>query len=372
MQRHNSDLLSQRIATSPSEAVRPMSGVRFDWTMAVLSAWIVIGLYIDGWSHRHVSELETFFTLWHGVFYSGYLALACFTSVAILQGVRQGAPWHQVLPIGYGMTVAGLVTFGTGGIADLLWHELFGFEKSVEALVSPSHLLIFIGLGLIVSGPLRAAWHRVHERSPLLTSPALPLLLSLTLLWSVFTFVTMFVHPFVGARAGLKNWTLLAPFGVTTLGFAMSEGMSGIVVQTTIMMGLFLIAIKRWRLRFGSMTAAFTCNVALVSLLNDQYPLILPAFLAGLGADLLLTLFQPSASRVWAYRLFASAVPVMLYAGYFICLWATEGLGWSVQMITGGIVLAGLTGWLVSYLVLPPPSHSPSSDTGNTTGQIAL
>jgi len=366
---------SQRITLSSAETARLTGGARFDGIMAVLSAWIVAGFYIDGWSHRHVTVLETFFTIWHVPLYSGYVATACFTIAAIRQGTRKGAPWRQALPGGYGMAAVGLAIFAAGGMADMLWHELFGFEKAVETVISPSHLLIYIGVGLTVSGPLRAAWHRgdaTAENAPPHVTDIWPALLSLTLLWSVFTFVTMFVHPFVGARPGLTNWTLVASFGPTALGFASSEGLSGIVVQTAMMMGLTLLAIGRWRLPFGSLTAVFTGNAALVSLLDEQFLLILPALVGGLGADLLLRWLQPSAGRRWAYRLFAVAVPLMLYAGYFICLKAREGLGWSVHMITGGLVLAGITGWLLSYLVFPPPLGARHDSGGHTADQTAL
>jgi hypothetical protein len=39
---------------------------------------------------------------------------------------------------------------------------------------------------------------------------------------------------------------------------------------------------------------------------------------------------------------------------YFLALRLTEGIWWSVHVWAGAIVLAGLVGWLVSYLVVPP------------------
>lgn len=338
----------------PSAAVQPVGGARFDLIMATLSAWMILGLYIDGWSHMHL-HLETFFSWWHAIFYSGFVAMVLFIGLTILQSTRKGTPWAQTLPRGYGKTVLGLLVFITGGLGDMVWHVLFGLEKSVEALVSPSHLLIFMGFGLTVSGPFRAAWQRPDEDSPSSLRHHLPLLISLTLLWSVFTFVTMIMHPFVGAHAGLRSWTIWAAHGPVTLENAQIVGISGIVVETAILMGLLLLTIARWQLPFGSVTLILTSNMALVSLLGDQYLLIPFAFLSGLGADLLLMRLQPSIKRIGAYRLFAFAVPVLTYTGYFLGLKAKEGLGWSVQVVTGALVLAGITGWLVSYLVLPPP-----------------
>lgn len=104
-------------------------------------------------------------------------------------------------------------------------------------------------------------------------------------------------------------------------------GISSIVVQTAILMGLVLLIVGRWQLPFGSFTLFFSSNLALVSLLGDQSLLVPLAIPVGLGADLLLWLLQPSATRIGAYRLFASAVPVLVYAGYFLYVKARGGFG---------------------------------------------
>lgn len=346
---------SPRDRVLPTTAVPPVGGAaRFDLIMAILSAIMILGLYIDGWSHMHL-HLETYFSWWHAIFYAGFVVITLFVGLTIFQGTRKDIPLTQTLPRGYGSTILGLLVYILGGMGDMVWHSLFGLEKSVEALVSPTHLLIFVGLGLTVSGPFRAAWQRPddEDRSLGLWS-LLPALLSLTLLWSVFTFVTMIMHPFVGAHAGSKSWTIWTAHGGPTLEGAQIVGISGIVVETAILMGLLLLTLHRWRLPFGSVALVLTSNMAFVSLLGDQYLLIPFAFLSGVASDLLLIRLQPSINRIGVYRLFAFAVPVLVYAGYFLGLKVKEGLGWSFQVVTGSLVLAGLTGWLVSYLVFPP------------------
>jgi hypothetical protein len=34
------------------------------------------GAFLDNWPHAHIATLDTFFTPWHGVLYSGYAACA--------------------------------------------------------------------------------------------------------------------------------------------------------------------------------------------------------------------------------------------------------------------------------------------------------
>src|SRR6266851_3497488 len=67
------------------------SSLGFDWAMVVVSVWWLGGLFIDGWAHSNIPQLETFFTPWHAVFYSGYLAVALTLLVRVLQNLRQAA-----------------------------------------------------------------------------------------------------------------------------------------------------------------------------------------------------------------------------------------------------------------------------------------
>lgn len=41
----------------------------------LFGAWLVIGVVVDGWAHNN-DKPETFFTPWHGVFYSGFAVCA--------------------------------------------------------------------------------------------------------------------------------------------------------------------------------------------------------------------------------------------------------------------------------------------------------
>ena len=51
-------------------------GLRFDWLISVLNMIFLGGLYLDGWAHNHDRTDESFFTVWHAFFYSGFLLIA--------------------------------------------------------------------------------------------------------------------------------------------------------------------------------------------------------------------------------------------------------------------------------------------------------
>src|SRR5918997_4141998 len=74
----------------------------------LLGAWMTFGTHLDGWGHTHViSTQETFFTPWHGILYSGWLALAAWIY------------HHRDLP-GYRLGLIGAVGFGAGGLIDMV------------------------------------------------------------------------------------------------------------------------------------------------------------------------------------------------------------------------------------------------------------
>ncbi|MGH8526270.1 MAG: hypothetical protein ACREXY_19315, partial [Gammaproteobacteria bacterium] len=161
-----------------------------------LCTWLVLGLYIDGWAHRHF-KIETVFTPWHLILYSGFLAVATYLLFIWYRNHVQGYPWRRAMPPGYELSLLGLLIFVLSGLGDLIWHELFGFEHDLEALLSPTHLVLALGGTLMIAGPFRSAWQRPDTPSAPSLATQWPMLLSLTLLLSILTFFTQFAHPFV-------------------------------------------------------------------------------------------------------------------------------------------------------------------------------
>jgi hypothetical protein len=330
------------------ELTRPLGNVRFDWVMAVLSAVFVGGLFLDGWAHTHGRVDQSFFTAWHAVFYAGYAAVAVALVASLLKNRGRGYPWRRALPPGYGLSMFGALIFTAGGAGDLIWHTLFGIEAGVEAVLSPTHLALALGLGLLASGPVRAAWQRPEAVSGWAAQG--PMLLALTVTLSVLTFFTEYAHPVVFPAAGAGH-----PYGGSE-----GLGVASILLQTGVLMGTILLAVRFGTLPAGALTLMVTLNAVAMGFVNSHgaYPLalVVAAAAGGLSADLLRAQLHPSAGRPVAWRFFASLVPAIFYLYYFLALRLTEGISWSVHLWAGSIVLAGLTGWLLSYLLIPSRS----------------
>jgi hypothetical protein len=240
----------------PHQAPRRLvaGGLGFDALMTLLGSWVVGGLFLDGWAHTHGQVDATFFTPWHGLLYAGLAAVFGVLGATLAVNRRAGSAWRRALPAGYGWSLVGALLFGAAGLADLVWHTLFGFEANFEALASPPHLLLVAGVWLIVGGPLRAAWQR--PATPRTWPEQLPAVLSLTFLLSLLTFFTAQAQPI--PNPGF--WGGPAPSRTGNAGLLQEMGMTSLLLSTAALSGMLLFLLGRWQPRPGALTLILTLN----------------------------------------------------------------------------------------------------------------
>lgn len=346
-----------------------VGGIGFDRLMTVLFVWLMVGLHLDGWAHIHRAGLETFFTPWHAVLYSGFFAISMtLVAVPILNRLR-GAPWWNAMPTGYGAALVGVPLFLLGGAGDMLWHIVFGVENGTEALLSPTHLLLALSVVLFFTGPVRAAYSRAHatDRQTGWTY-ALPLLVTLGLLLALFAFFTQYASPFAtlwpGGTPPQRWFANMHPAAADELTeMALGLGIASVLVHTALLMSVLLFTVRVWTLPFGSITLVIGLSSLLMAAMQGQTLGIEPVVMFGVGmaagliADLLLAGLRPAPSGPMAFRLFAFSVPFALYSVYFAVLALTIGMWWSIHVWAGAIVVSGLVGVLISYLLVPPSNH---------------
>jgi hypothetical protein len=347
--------------TAPVTAPGPRArSLAFDATMTALSGVFVAGLFLDGWAHTHGRVDDTFFTPWHAVLYAGYLITAAYLVATLLRHRVRGHAWRQALPPGYAPSLLGTALWLPTGLGDLAWHEIFGAEANLDALLSPPHLVLALGMGLIVTGPVRAAWRR-PDREADGWRERWPLLVSLAYLLSLFTFFIQVAHPATNLWGAGP-----LPRGRGSASLELETGVVSLLLTSGVSSGVILALLSRFTLPAGALTLVLTLNAAAMGVLYWQrpYPLHHVAGLAAaaLTTDGLYRLLQPSRRRVGALRAFAFLQPLAFHAVYFLALWARVGLSWSVHLVTGTLVLAGLLGWLLSYLVAPPQAPRSAHD----------
>jgi hypothetical protein len=328
--------------TAPSQS--------FDRIYIATSLFFTGGLFLDGYAHNHLlSQIESFFTPWHAVFYAGFFAQVLLLGVVFRGGRRRGRSWREAVPPGYALSLLGAGIFFFGGFGDMIWHTLFGIEADVEALLSPTHLVLAFGGTLMGAGPLRSAWLRPGSRSPWTA------LLSAAITISAFTFMTQFAqptyHPWAAASVVYEH----AP----DLSFILqSAGVAGLILQAAVFSGIALYLIQRWRLPFGAFTLVLGLNAFAMSFMHFEFRQI-PAFLlAGLAVDTVYALWKPGPEDRGELQAFAFALPALITAAQFAALFLTDHVWWSVHMWAGSIALAGFVGLLMSQVAFPSPGGS--------------
>ncbi|WP_027482247.1 hypothetical protein [Deinococcus pimensis] len=332
-------------AAAPGSA-RPRATPAQNLVTILVSWWLMIGIFIDGWAHNTLGEsLETFFTPWHAVFYSGYLVTALWVGFLVWRGLREGRRGLAAVPVGYGMALLGVPVFALGGLGDLTWHTIFGIEVGIEALLSPTHLLLFLGAELLALAPLVASW---RAPTPRRSAPGVvwPAVLSMTAGLSFASFMHMYL------------WGLYRlPTG---LGFDSTAGeLAGILVTSVILTAPVLLLVRRWQLPFGAVTWMYGVNGALMVVLapwlgDARWRVLLVGLVAGLLTDTLIALLRPSPGRVLYLRSFSLALPLTVWLPFLGGATVLGLMRASPELWLGVTVMASLGGLALSALVVPP------------------
>jgi hypothetical protein len=340
------------VANHPGTAGRPTSprhlaaeGRRASWREDLVTGWcsvlLVLGLYLDGWSH---GGRGGGLTLWHGVLYLGFSLTAAWI---LTRGQRRGAWSLRAVPAGYRLALVGVGLAMVAVAGDIVWHTLVGGEQGVGRLISPFHLVLFAGACLLVSSALRAAWSGPGPARVAGLRAFWPVVLSTTLVVAMTAFFFQRVSPV--AVAGL-------PAGAASGETARVYELLGLLAHNLLFVAPVLLLLLRWQTPLGTFTV-MAGSVAL--LLATQTGLGLvglagAAVLGGAAADVAVTLLRPSPQRRWAARAVAVIAPAVFWTSHFALLGAGYGARWELEIWLGSVVWACLSGLTLALLMWPP------------------
>jgi hypothetical protein len=353
---------------SPSASASPPMPLRMsrrgDLLTAVFSAWLIFGVFLDGWAHNTRPSLESFFTPWHAVFYSGFLATAGWIAWAIWC-TRRSAGLGVTLPVGYGLAACGLVVFGASGIGDMLWHLTFGVERDLAALLSPTHLGLFLGTFLIVTAPVRSAWADPADVAASWRS-LLPAAVSLTLAGCLTAFILQPFHPFAYNFVSRRLTAFIVeryPYPGFVTARNIEVGLAGFILATVFLFGPVLVLLRRWRPPVGMIAAMVGIQCLLLQGVRGFRDPSL-ALLGGLGAlavDGLAWALRLEPTRLGRQRVFCAVAPPLFWAIYLAGVAVQDhGLGWRAELWGGTLVWTGLTLLAPTMLMSQGPACRPS------------
>jgi hypothetical protein len=340
---------------------QPRFSRRGELVLVGFGVWMIVGLFLDGWAHSE-QRPDSFFTPWHAVLYTGFLGAVGSALWQVAAQRRPGTPWHLAVPRGYGATVVGLALFAAGAAGDLLWHQTFGVEANLAALVSPTHLMLMTGALLALTGPFRTAW-RAPNDAPSLRS-FLPALGSVALATGLALFFTFYLSPFgrtVVARFDPSTTDIHDLSALSTAAFVQVRetwAIAGILFTTVLVLLPVLLLLRRWKVPAGALFIYFAA-VALFEGAASEYrrwPLALAVLVAGACAEAL--------ARRASIPVVATAIPAALWLSYFGVVAVVYGMGWSAELWTGTVALSALVGLALGLLVaLPLPSRPLAAET---------
>jgi hypothetical protein len=348
-------------------------GWRGDLVTVLLAAWLIAGLFIDGWAHTTRPQLETFFTPWHAVFYSGFAATAAWMCWSVWVRRPVTGPWRTAVPAGYGLGLAGLALFLVSGLGDLSWHLAFGIERDIAALLSPTHLGLFAGAFLIVTTPLRSAWANPGLGRRVGLGRLLPAVVSLTLAGSLAAFMFQDLHPMyenltsIGDQLGLRErFSAFQYQDVYRL--TIEAGVPGFMLATAFLFGPLLFLVRRWRPPVGSALIVLGTQSLLVQALTGfaDPGLAVLGVLGAVAVEALLAGVRPSPTPRWRLRGFCAVAPVVFWGVYFGGIGLHDGgLGWKAEIWGGTLVWSGLTLLALAMVMFPP--RRAAGDGGDMT-----
>ena len=316
-------------------------------TVAALGWVLIAGLYADGWAHLNVPGLETFFTPWHGALYGAFALLVASQAMMLL---RRPSPREQArLPHGYGWGWVGVAVFLLGGLADMAWHLVFGIEAGIDALVSPTHLVLLSGGLLLIVSPLRA---QPRSQATWAWPSVLSMAAAAALTGFFLSYVSVFADP--GAREALTTIPEGAP-GHRAAELPAVAGLGGYLI-TTVLVVVPLVGLQRRRRMPTGTATVVVAAVALPATVLSNLQFLVPALTAIAGAvvvDLLLHAY-PTLPEV----ALASLLPLLVWAGQVAGLAVTQTLAWPPELWAGIVVLTALLTGVLTRLLRSRPDRA--------------
>ncbi|WP_369373061.1 hypothetical protein AB1046_05270 [Promicromonospora sp. Populi] len=343
------------IPASTAAAAPAQFTARERWTLLGASLWLVAGLQLDAFAHSTIPDLETFWTPWHAVMYSGIAACGLTLLWLLRSRLPQVVTYRSLLretPSALRLPGIGMGLLLVGGGIDTLWHNLFGIERGLEIFFSPSHYFIIAGMVLVASGPaLMLSASSAPSVRHLRGADAVAVVASAVLAVIPVQIYTLhasaLAEPMLGTGPG--PWW---PISEDALMFHAYVG------STVLLLVPILILSRRWDLPLGAPTALVAAPAFVMCLvLGDPADAWLPVTVTVVTAvvELAARILTPGFRRLapdarWVVLGFVA--PIVVWSAVLGVSTVTEGgTYWNLHMISGLVSLVGLTGAGTAYVV---------------------
>jgi hypothetical protein len=336
----------------------PPATLTEDLVTAICGTAMVLGVLSDSWAHTNIlNTLDGFFTPWHALLYSGFVATGAWTFYLAYRR-RHLAPewWRDGWPAGYRLGAAGTVLFLLSGGGDMVWHQMLGVESNLSAALSPSHLGLATGATLLLSSPLRSWWAQGAEGGRRAVTGVAGLTLATTTV-SIFVGYALAFYPAQALQPYHQH--ALTPAEAQTAGL----GAASYVLSTALIL-VPLLFVHRRRPTPGVVTA-LVAAVSMFSLISRELPTAqtagaLGAIVGAVLADVLLLRLDKTRGPDAPLRLpiAGALVPALVWSGHLIGLQLGGGVRWPVELWAGVVVITAALGAVIGGLAARPADRS--------------
>ncbi len=242
----------------------------------------------------------------------------------------------------------------------MLWHRLLGIEEGVDALLSPTHQILGLGIFFVSSGPIRSV---LADRHATTLARQLPLALGLATWLILAHFGTAYAFD---PGAGRTNAPPpIVPFNanyLTSLAIGYYKIASGVLIvifQSTLITGFALWLVSRMHPAPGMLTLLFViANVPAAAAFTNQTPLLAVTLaqsaLTGIFADAFIARYdpQPSPAAMRAFQWFAVTVPMTYIGIYLAGMVLSDRIWWDWNIALGSWIWSGVCGFALSLLIV--------------------
>ena len=336
--------------TSASDPRRePMASPLFNWLFLTLGGVTLVGGYLDSWAHhRFGDDLDTFFTPWHALLYGGYLSVLLLLLSALLGNLvrHRGRRLRELLPREYHLSLYGISIIVLSGPADLVWHEIFGIESDITAVVSPPHLALLAGSMMMALGPSQKLWWRQT-----LPMPRLFYVLLLAYALLLVHYATDYLHAFINPWH-LRTFATRYPVAHE---FQPGLGIGNSIYFGALSVGFFVTWLRYMTFPFGGFALVLALDaVFLASTYNRYYWSIPCAIAAGLVIDAWYLRIRTRVLERRTLRTFGFLVPVIVLGLHMIVGLRLDAPVWPAYLMFGSVLMGGLAGYFLTFLIVPP------------------
>jgi hypothetical protein len=342
-----------------------------DLVQVIFGICLMAGGATDGWAHNNILgsvQEDGFFTPWHGLLYTGFALSAAWTVLLAYRRRHLAARWWlNGWPAGYKLGAVGIGLFMIGGLGDMVWHETLGVEVSIDALLSPSHLLLAIGSTLLLSSAVRSWWTAGGGGQRVATG-----ILSMGLAVTNVSLFLLYGLSFDSAHAAQAWDGARGAVGHTIA----SHGLASYIVTTGIFVVPVLMILRRGSV-FGATTALVTMS-GLFHMSTREFEFDLTAGVAGsvlaaLLADAIIVRLDRVRGVDAPFRLPLAGMLVgaLVTAGHLIGLALSAGVQWPAELWSGIPISCAAVGAMLGGIAARPATYPAQLDEAVAQATVA-